>query len=119
MPFTAWFQGANWWIGAPWGAIILVAVIALCVASFWLPQMRRLGIELRLWVASYGIYLLAVFFPQSSTFRMLMPMFPALGAIAQPKSPVYRMIVVVLCLIGQWVWLSIGWAIDPPDWTPP
>lgn len=119
VPFTAWFQGANWWIGAPWGAIILVAVIALCVASFWLPQMRRLGIELRLWVASYGIYLLAVFFPQSSTFRMLMPMFPALGAIAQPKSPIYRSVVVVLCLIGQWVWLSIGWAIDPPDWTPP
>ena len=43
------------------------------------PAVKRLGVDLRFWVASYALYLLAVFFPQSSTFRLLMPMFPLLG----------------------------------------
>ncbi|WP_246054557.1 hypothetical protein [Klugiella xanthotipulae] len=119
VPFTAWFQGANWWFGVPLGSILLIVLLALVVAAFWLPQMRRLGLELRLWTVSYGLYLLAVFFPQSSTFRLLMPFFPVLGAIAQPRSRLYRAALILLCLVGQWAWLSIAWWIDDADWTPP
>ncbi len=119
IPFSPWFQGANWWIGSAWGSVFLVIVVAAAIASFWLPQMRKLGLELRLWCMSYGIYLLAVFFPQSSTFRMLMPLFPALGAISQPTSKVYRWMLVIACIYGQWIWLSIAWYIGFNDWTPP
>ena len=58
------------------------------------PWMRRLGPDLRFWTASYALYLLAVFFPQSSTFRLLMPLFPALGAVAQVRLPALRALIV-------------------------
>ena len=57
--------------------------------------MRRLGVDLRFWMLSYSLYLLAVFFPQSSTFRLLMPLSPLLGAVAQPRSRLYRACLVV------------------------
>ncbi|WGD38370.1 mannosyltransferase family protein [Lysinibacter sp. HNR] len=119
VPFTPWFQGANWWVGSSWGSILLVLVLLAVVACFWLPQVRRLGIELRLWCISYGVYLLAVFFPQSSTFRMLMPLFPLLGAIAQPSSKIYRTVLIGISIYGQWVWNNFMWAISLHDWTPP
>ena len=67
--------------------VLLVAVFAILLFS---PAVRRLGVDLRFWVAAYSLYLLAVFFPQSSTFRLLMPLFPLLGAIAHAAQPRYR-----------------------------
>src|SRR5690606_23928228 len=105
VPFAAWFQGAAWWsdwwwkLPAPWGsvlgAIAVVALVAAFAAFLGSAWMRRLGIEVRFWLASYALYLLAVFFPQSSTFRLLVPLAPALGALAVPRSPVYRAALVV------------------------
>ncbi|GAA2236868.1 hypothetical protein N1031_11125 [Herbiconiux moechotypicola] len=119
VPFTAWFQGGNWWLGEPWGAIVVVLLILGFAAFLFTPIVKRLGVDLRLWLASYATYLLAVFFPQSSTFRLLMPMFPALGALAVPRSPVYRILLVVVCIAGQVGWMAIGWGVDGRDWTPP
>jgi hypothetical protein len=119
VPFTAWFQSGDWWLGQPLGTITVVALIlgfALLMAS---PAVRRLGLDIRLWSVSYALYLLAVFFPQSSTFRLLAPMFPLLGALALPRSRWYRWGVVVAFLVLQIGWLLICWGIDGLDWTPP
>jgi hypothetical protein len=78
-----------------------------------------LGVYLRLWLVSYALYILAVFFPQSSTFRLLMPMFPLAGILAQPKSPSYRILLVLACIAGQWGWIHIAWWVDNYDWSPP
>lgn len=123
LPFAPWVQGARFW-GALWhlGAFwvpLLIAVVALFALALFLPQVRRLGVDLRIWCASYAVYLLAVFFPQSSTFRLLLPMFPLLGAVAQPKSPLYRACLVALFIAGQFGWLFVCWWIDGYDWTPP
>lgn len=123
VPFASWFQAAGFW-GSLWGigqlaTVVLVAAIALFAASLFHPAVRRLGPDLRIWVASYGIYLLAVFFPQSSTFRLLMGMFPLLGALAQPRSRLYRVALVVLFIAGQFGWIFICWWVDERDWTPP
>jgi len=119
VPFTAWFQGGAWWLGAPMGiAAVLALVLAFGMVMFT-PAVRRLGVDLRFWVAAYALYLFAVFFPQSSTFRLLMPFFPLLGAVALPRSRLYRVGVVLLCVAGQWGWLLIGWRVDGADWTPP
>jgi len=80
---------------------------------------ERLSVNMRLWLASYAIYLLAVFFPQSSTFRLLMPLFPALGALAVPRSKIYRIGLVLVCIAGQVGWMTIAWGVDGRDWTPP
>lgn len=119
VPFTAWFQSGGWWLGQPLGTIVVIALIVafgLVIAS---PAVRRLGIDIRLWSISYTLYLLAVFFPQSSTFRILAPLFPLLGAVALPRAKWYRWAVVALSLALQLGWLLLCWGIDGRDWTPP
>ncbi|WP_232528831.1 hypothetical protein [Mycetocola zhujimingii] len=127
VPFAPWFQGLDWWatngLGlpeSPWWGILGVAVLALlAVLGLLSPPARRLGVDLRLWLASYLIYLFAVFFPQSSTFRLLVPLFPAAGAFAVPRSRVYRVCLVIACIAGQIGWVLIAWRVDGYDWTPP
>lgn len=125
VPFAAWIQGAQWWFQSmlalpAWlGYLCLALVVAAFAVTLFVPAVRRLGVDLRLWLASYGLYLLAVFFPQSSTFRLLMPMFPLIGAAAVPRSRIYRVAMVLVLLALQWGWLLICWGVDGLDWTPP
>ncbi|HEY4225494.1 MAG TPA: hypothetical protein VGM70_06740 [Pseudolysinimonas sp.] len=126
LPFAPWVQGAQWWFR--WiqfpaadviGPIVLVIVVALFAVLLFTPAVRRLGVDLRLWLAGYAVYLLAVFFPQSSTFRLFMPFAPALGVIAIPKALWYRIGLVVLGIAGQVGWVAICWWVNGSDWTPP
>jgi hypothetical protein len=125
VPFTPWFQGADWWfsfaLGLPgWlGIVTVVLLVALYALLLFTPAVKRLGVDLRFWLAAYGLYLLAVFFPQSSTFRLLMPLFPLLGVLAMPKNKLYRTALVIVFLALQWGWLLICWGVDGADWTPP
>ncbi|WP_207552340.1 hypothetical protein, partial [Mycobacteroides abscessus] len=97
-----------------------LAVVVVGFAAFvFLPAARRIGLELRLWGVAYLVYLLAVFFPQSSTWRILLPIAPLLGIVALPRSRVYRVAVVVACIAAQWAWLYFCWWVDGYDWTPP
>ncbi|MWV50440.1 hypothetical protein GRS96_14300 [Rathayibacter sp. VKM Ac-2803] len=123
-PFTSWFQSGawwgDWWFGAPLvGIAIVVLLVAVFVGILAAPWTRRLDLFSRAWVAGYGVYLFAFFFPQSSTFRLLGPMFPLVGALAVPRSPLFRCTLVALGIVGQIVWISICWAVDGYDWTPP
>lgn len=124
IPFTPWVYAAQWWsahFGYPeMGGYVLLGVLVIGFTLFlFTPAVKKLGIDVRFWLASYGLYLLAVFFPQSSTFRLLVPLFPVLGAVAAPKSKIYRVIMVVLFIVLQWGWLLICWRIDGYDWSPP
>ncbi|RFA20076.1 hypothetical protein B7R25_10405 [Subtercola boreus] len=127
VPFTSWLQGGNWWLdwwlGVPVGVGIGAVLVVLLVVIFALVMatrgVRRIPLDLRFWVIAYAIYLLAVFFPQSSIFRLLMPLFPLLGVVALPKSRVYRVAIVIVFLAAQWGWLLICWGVDGSDWTPP
>ncbi|MDP4333922.1 mannosyltransferase family protein [Curtobacterium sp. A7_M15] len=119
VPFAPWVQGFGWWFGQPAGAILLAVVVVGFAAFVALPAARRIGLELRLWGVAYLVYLLAVFFPQSSTWRILLPIAPLLGIVALPRSRVYRVAVVVVCIALQWVWMYFCWWIDGYDWTPP
>lgn len=109
IPFAPWFQAFAFWFGSPLGPIIVLIFVTIFVALFFLPAVRRLGLELRVWLVSYGLYLFAVFFPQSSTFRLLIPMFPFAAALAQPKSTAYRIGAVVVSLVLQFAWLWATW----------
>jgi hypothetical protein len=119
VPLTPWFLGAQFWVPGPLGVVLLILLIAAFAAFLLSPPVKRLGVDMRFWVASYALYLLAVFFPQSSTIRLLLPIFPLLGALAQPRSRVYRVALVLLCVAGQVGWIHIAWWVDGYDWTPP
>lgn len=128
-PFTDWFNGMGFWIGyfgripthvAVWiGAIVTVLLVALFAVFLVTPWAKRLGVEVRLWLLSYVVYLLAVFFPQSSTWRLLLPLSPALGAFAVPRSVPLRIGLVVLGIVGQVLWIYGCWVQMPGDWSPP
>jgi len=124
LPFTPWFEGAIWWSrwwGIPplLGVLALIAALALLALALLSPWMRRLGVDLRIWVAAWFVYLLAVFFPQSSTWRLLLPATPALAALAVPKSRWIVPVAIGIGIVGQWLWVSGVWAWVDGDWTPP
>jgi len=124
VPFSPWVEGAGWW--ASWwgwpewlGLAGLVVAVLLLVVALVSPWMRRLGVDLRLWVAAWLVYLLAVFFPQSSTWRLLLPASPALAALAVPRSRWIVPVAIGLGIVGQWFWVGGMWAWVDGDWTPP
>ncbi|MFT2689523.1 hypothetical protein [Clavibacter zhangzhiyongii] len=100
-------------------AVVLVVAVSAGMLILTRPSVRALGPELRIWVAAYGVYLLAVFFPQSSLFRLLLPMIPLAGALALPRSRAYRVALVLAAIAGQWVWIDVVWRMTTADWTPP
>lgn len=125
VPFEGWVQASQFWFGLwgmPqwWGPIALVLlVIGAAVALLFSPQVRALGADLRLWSASYLLYLLAVFFPQSSTFRLLLPLSPLWGAVAVPRSRLWRVGILISCLLGQWLWIYHVYALGSTFWQVP
>jgi hypothetical protein len=125
-PFEPWLFAANFWAdrvvgtaASEWVAPVFLAVLVLGFAAFLLsPWARRLGSTVRLWGASYALYLLAVFFPQSSVFRLLMPMAPLAGAITPRSWPARAGVLMVsLGLQALWLWVCYGPVQD--YWTVP
>ncbi|WP_186317562.1 hypothetical protein [Curtobacterium sp. 9128] len=78
-PLTPWFVMAGRWLG-PVGIVLVVAVLAGAVWFFRRRDVRALGPEVLGFAASYVLYLVAVFLPQQSLPRLLMPTAPLLGS---------------------------------------
>ncbi|KHK98419.1 membrane protein [Microbacterium mangrovi] len=124
-PFDGFVQGillgvAHLHLPAVLGYVgLAVGVLAVGALLLFEPHVRRLGVELRLWSASYVLYLLAVFFPQSSLFRLLFPLSPLWGAAAVPRSRVWRIGVLVACLVLQALWIYDMYALGNTKWRVP
>jgi len=72
------------------------------------PVRERLGPFVRVWLACYAVYLLLFLHPQTSTFRLLLPLFPlALPLAAVSDSRAYRVACLVSGAVLQVVW--VGW----------
>lgn len=114
VPFKPWFDTGVMLFGPTLG----VLAPFVFVAAFTLLMMSRpvvaLGTELRLWCCCYMGYLLVFLHPQTSTFRMLLPLFPlALSAALVSRSRAYRGTVVVMFVLLQIVWIVWLWAWAP------
>ncbi len=111
VPFKPWFDTGVQLFGPVLGLLapfVFVAAFALLMMS---RPVVALGAELRLWCVCYLGYLLVFLHPQTSTFRMLLPLFPlALGAALVSRSRAYRGTVVVMFLLLQLVWVVWLWA---------
>ncbi len=125
VPFDGFVEAAGFWftrwgLGAVTGYVFLALMVAAIGALLlFSPQVKRLGIEVRLWSASYLVYLLLVFFPQSSIFRLLVPISPLWGALAVPRSRAWRFGVLALALLGQWWWIYNMYALANTYWQIP
>lgn len=125
VPFDGFVQAAIFW-GQTWGwgtvggiLFLIVVVAGVGAALLFAPPVRKLGVEVRLWSASYLLYLLAVFFPQSSVFRLLLPVSPLWGALAVPRAPWWRVTVLVAGLAGQWWWIYNMYGLGNTYWQIP
>ncbi|KQZ04959.1 hypothetical protein ASD19_02810 [Microbacterium sp. Root53] len=122
VPFEGWIRAAEVWFGI-WGLpawagyVALGLLVAGAAAALIARPVRALGVEVRLWAASYLLYLLAVFFPQSSTFRLLLPLSPLWGAA--PRSAAGRWSALALCVLGQWVWIALMYGAGSTYWQVP
>jgi len=114
VPFKPWFDTGVELFGPVLGLLAPLVFTALFAVMLFLPPVKQLGTELRLWCACYMGYLLAFLYPQTNTFRMLLPLFPlALGAVFLSRSRAYRGTVVVMFVLLQIVWIVWLWAWAP------
>ena len=112
-PFTPWFRQASTHLGVV-GVILVIALIVGFLALMWSRPVRKLGLMVVAYGFSYGVYILAVFLPQQSTFRLLMPMAPLLGDERWSSTPRRRTAILVGCLVLQAVAILLLWTRGNP-----
>lgn len=109
--FKPWFDTGADLFGPVLGVLAPFVFAGLFALLLFSPPVLRLGAELRLWCACYMGYLLLFLHPQTSTFRMLLPLFPlALGAAMLSRSRAYRGTVLTMFVLLQIVWVVWLWA---------
>ena len=122
LPFSGWFISGAFHLGSGVGELAVIGLVAFAVWALGTHSVKALGIELQLFTLSYLVYLFAVFFPQSSTPRLLFPAFGLLAGLAVASaawSKPARGAILVLSVLGQVLWLLVCWKYTAPDFTPP
>ncbi|WP_421084794.1 hypothetical protein [Rothia nasimurium] len=109
MPFVPWLTQSQHYLGPVLGPVLLLLLLAGLVLALVAPLTRRvLHPSLIIWCAAYAVYMLAFFNPQSSTFRLLLPLFPLLlPVVALSASSAYRWLLLGLGALAQFGW--VGW----------
>jgi hypothetical protein len=112
-PFTPWFIMAGTYLGVP-GIVLVVVIVGLFVLWLLHRSTRVLGDEILAFAGSYGAYLFAVFLPQQSLVRVLLPLSPILGTPALTRSPAIRRITLGVFIASQVVAIVFLWFLGPP-----
>ena len=112
-PLTPWFVMATTFLGVA-GAVVVVGVLAAVAWFFSRRSTRSLGIEVWSYSAAYVLYLVAVFLPQQSLPRLLMPIAPLLGHPAIAPSPRLRRSLLVGGIALQPVAVVLLWFVGYP-----
>lgn len=107
-PIEPWLTQGYIYFG--YAAPILLVLLILGFAALCLSPVARgvLAAPLNLWCACYFAYLILFLNPQSSTFRLLLPLFPLVVVVAAlSRSRAYRWALLVAGACAQWGW--VGW----------
>ncbi|WP_314104211.1 hypothetical protein [uncultured Frigoribacterium sp.] len=113
VPLTPWFLLAGRWLGIG-GIALVLALLVLAAVWFTRRSTLRLGHETVAFTASFALYLVAVFLPQQSLFRLLLPLTPLLGAPAVSERPVVRRTLLVGGIVLQPVAVVLLWLYVAP-----
>jgi hypothetical protein len=117
-PFSGFVIAFQNFFGGPIGVLIYVILAANLVYLFFAKEVIELG-EVRWFAAGYLIYLFAVFYPQSSTWRLLLPLFILGGALALKAKGAWRWLILGFFVFTQIIWVWTCWMYAAPDFTPP
>ncbi|BBE23420.1 hypothetical protein MN0502_23030 [Arthrobacter sp. MN05-02] len=112
-PFVPWFEAPAAVLGPAAGALVVVALVMGAVALFLSPGVRSIGLVLGAWCAGYLLYLAAFWHPQSSTWRILLPLFPLALAAARLRGGRVLWVLLPVSVVLQFLWVDRLWA-----WTP-
>jgi hypothetical protein len=113
VPFAPWFLLASRYLG--WIGVILVLAVAGGTAWYLTRRrLRMLGPEIIAFSASYALYLFAVFLPQQSIFRLMLPLAPLLGDPALRRSRRWRIAIVACCVLAQAAAIVVLWFLSFP-----
>ncbi len=113
VPLTPWFV-LTMRYASVFGALLVLGAIVGFVWILTRPSVRALGIELVAFAASYGLYIFAVFLPQQSLFRVLLPLSPLMGAPGLTHSRRARTFVFVVGIALQPVAIVLLWFLGYP-----
>lgn len=113
VPLTPWFLMATTWLG-PIGIIAVLAIVGVFVWWISRRRMRTLGPVTLAFGASYALYLFAVFLPQESTLRLLLPLSPLLGDPAIARSAALRRSLLAAGIVFQAVAIVLLWFLAYP-----
>jgi len=113
IPFTPWFI-FGWHYGGAAGVALIAAGLAAFI--FWLTRRstRAFGDDLIAYTGSYVAYLVAVFLPQQSLVRMLVPLTPLLGHPALSATPLRRRVTIAVSILLQPFAVLLFWVMWPP-----
>lgn len=109
-PFVPWVSQAYHYLGTV-GYFVLAVLLVSTVLMLCSRTVRdSLPPVLIIWCASYIGYMLLFFNPQSSTFRLLLPLFPlALVLVNLSASSAYRWMLLLASALAQGWWVSWLW----------
>ena len=113
VPLTPWFLLAGRWLGIG-GIGLVLALLVLAAVWFTRRSTLRLGHETVAFTASFALYLVAVFLPQQSLFRLLLPLTPLLGAPAVSERPAVRRTLLIGGIVLQPVAVVLLWLYVAP-----
>lgn len=114
-----WFDMSRIVAGDIIGPLLLLGLIGGFAFLIVSPAGLQLGRELRFFTIAYAVYLFIFFNPQTSTFRLLLPLFPLALAMSYSRSWAYRGLLVVVLLVAQHEWISELWHFTAPADLPP
>jgi hypothetical protein len=108
LPVQPWIDQSLNYFGAPGPLILLILVLGFLWVMHSRVVLTTLPRNIRYWCYAYVTYLLIFLFPQSSTFRLLLPVFPlAAPLVALSESRAYRATLLIGAALGQLIW--VGW----------
>jgi len=117
--FVPWLEMARYLLGSS-GVVVLVLLVSGTFALGLSRPARAAGPEVQAWGLAYPAWLLAVAFPQTSTFRFLLLAFPlGMATVGILRSRWALAAVAVAFAIGQVVWVIWLWQLTTATAWPP
>lgn len=113
VPFTPWFIFAGHYLGVG-GVLLVITALAAFVVFMTRRSMQKFGGDLLAYISSYVAYLVAVFLPQQSLVRMLLPLSPLLGHPALSATATRRRVTMTTSIVLQAVAVLLFWVVWPP-----